>query len=507
MRRFKVLALLALVAGTTSGCATATRSGNGLASIRSRPRPEIDAPPQHLVTTTRPDAAASADHAGVFARPDGLSRFFPGLQKKEAPKDAAEAPQVAKTVPKGSWLGRRLRGMGQGTPTSLTYSTAPRTGGNRKLEPGEVSILPVALTLPKDHPRDGEVTTARAETEASDEAEGGSPPADSPATEALTPLEPANPESFSTAAREASPDPAQAPADQPQPAAPPEEPSAQAPAPAQAAPMPEPTLPEPSLPEPTLPEPTLPEPKVETPPVVPEPAIPEPKRPEPAATPAPEPAATPDPAPAPAPEPAPAEAARPSAPDPRPTAAAPASEAAAPAPDPRERPRLPSIRPRPVTSGASPSAGPRKLAPPPVALPAAAAPVIPSKTIPVADRGKSAGTGKPAGQGERAATVVAAKARVQDRHVRAAKVQAEASRALGLPDPTLPSSYYRSDAPPVQGDGTVVETAATVAPVDPAVAQVNGPCPHCGHDPHWRPSLQRFGRRVFGLGEFASPQP
>ena len=445
MRRDTILGLLALLAVTFSGCATATSRGVGLGS--SRTRAKTSAPPQRMIVAekTADEVAQTSsaitpitpgEHDGIFARPDRLARYFPDLYRK--------TPEAPKPATRSTWLGRHLKGWGQkaatASPTSMTYSTASRSSIGRTIEPGEVSVLPVSFNIPVDHRRDADVTPTRG-------AAGPIPDAGDSA-----PLAPARPESFIDTPPAPTEPEAPIVADEPQPPATPPASATPEPLDAPAAIAPDPS-PSPALPEPTWPE-------VVSPPVAPE-------------------VVAPEVAPAPAAEPV-VETSPPAAPVEEPT----------PKPDPRERPRMAAPSPRAKVAVAPPNK-PARVAP---AAPIAA----PSKSIPGAVKDQTAR------KAPAAPKTVAARPGSQDPAVRAAKSHAEASHALGLPDPTLPTSYYRHDAPPIRGDAEVVATTAE------GTAEANhrsGPCPHCGHDPRWRPSLQRFGRRVFGLGEFAPPQP
>ena len=534
MRRPTTWIIVALVAATT-GCATSNQRGAGLSSLRSDKG--FTAPAQRVVETTptpinTADAGSSpaGDHDGIFARGDRLNRFFPGLMAKPATGEHPATPVAKKPEPRTTWIGRHfphLRLPGSGSPTvpatTLTYSTAPRLRNDPTRAGEPISVLPVALTVPVEHPRDRQV--AKASTGSAGDSKRAEPA--EPGADELTPLAPADPQyllpTTSTTSAPPVPEPNPAPApEQPKPSPP----GAEIPEPAPVAPAAEP---EPiAAPEPA-PAPAAAKPAEDLMPPIGEPATPEVKAADitpPAPTPVPEPAPVAEPvapppspavaepvaAPAAASAPAEPEPATPAFPEPAPKAKAPARVAEA--LDPRERPRAP----RPAAVPAPPPATTRTQAVPaanPESAPAparrgtgtAAPQSVPSKTIPPVDATAKADR----------KTVVASRTpnpattshrHDQDRAVKAARVQAEASKSLGLPDPTLPPSYYRNDAPPVRGDSEVATTGATVAQPTSAfghndAARPAGTCPHCGHDPNWRPSLQRLGRRLLGVGEFA----
>lgn len=150
-RRSEILLLIGLLAGA-SGCAGTARRDDGTSIFGPRAWNTPPAPPQRPVTLT----SASTTTADPSSRREGLSKYFPGLNKKSASTTGTE---VAATKYRPTWFGLR-------PPKSsgdLTYMSDPRGQLNRSGP--SPTALPVALQVPSDRASsDRLVMTTAAET-------------------------------------------------------------------------------------------------------------------------------------------------------------------------------------------------------------------------------------------------------------------------------------------------------------------------------------------------------
>ena len=135
-RRCALILMLALAAGTT-GCATSTRRPDGSQMFGTNAWDQAPAPPQSVLapTNSRPVSAAESTPK---PKPEGLARYFPGLQR-----NSTETPRVAARY-RPTWFGLRPNKVVE----TQTYMTDARAGlGHPGPEP---TSLPVALQVPTD---------------------------------------------------------------------------------------------------------------------------------------------------------------------------------------------------------------------------------------------------------------------------------------------------------------------------------------------------------------------
>ncbi len=153
MRRCWLLTLMTVwVAG--AGCAGTSRRPDVALADRpwAQPGDPAAAPAQRQVSLPPERSAATAPARPGAVQPEGLSKYFPGLQRDQGP---ASAESVAAS-PRPSRFGPGRRAKSTQTYTTDARSTLYRGGP-------EPSILPVSLRIPADNSSDRSVNATQAE--------------------------------------------------------------------------------------------------------------------------------------------------------------------------------------------------------------------------------------------------------------------------------------------------------------------------------------------------------
>jgi len=154
--RWFLLVLVALVAGA-SGCASTTRREDGSSIFGPRAWANPPAPPQRQVTLTAA-STPSAETNGASPR-EGLSKYFPGLIRKNPGTEAANIAATPRYRP--TWFGLRSAKPARPAETT-TYVSDAREQLNRAV--ASPSYLPVALQVPTGRAAsDNQVTPTGAE--------------------------------------------------------------------------------------------------------------------------------------------------------------------------------------------------------------------------------------------------------------------------------------------------------------------------------------------------------